>query len=92
MTATISFDDYRTACLTFAAATRDFGALNAFAHYTTADHGDDELGGNVVYSSDNAHGGLDVRWAFRQSDSEIDRQAAMRYQDALIAAQGDDEE
>ena len=59
-----TLDDYGAACLDFAHETREWGGLqNGF--YTT----DGTAGWQ--HSSDNANGGMDVRWAFHQSDEYI---------------------
>lgn len=75
----ISFEDYEAACLSFAKATKDFGGLNDTDHYTTSTYGDAGYGGSVEKTSDNAHGGLNVRWAFRLTSAEIKKRIREEY-------------
>lgn len=61
---------YADICKKFARESADWSSLSSYDFYTT----DGSFGWKE--SSDNAHNGIDVSWAFGLSDSEIDRRAA----------------
>lgn len=54
--------------------TREWGGISEFVWYTTTNNTND-----WVESSDNAHGGMDVSWAFHLSEQEIKRIAPYRF-------------
>lgn len=61
----MSLDEYESACRKFAADTRDWDALEPYQFYTTNGPRDWKA------SCDNAHGGLDLTWAFHQTQRDI---------------------
>lgn len=60
MTNIISYQDYKEQVLKFRSDTSDWLTYDIFSYYTTSDSGWKE-------SSDNAHGGFDLSWAFHNS-------------------------
>ncbi len=57
--------DYTEACISFAHDSREWGDLMPFMIYSTDGRA------SWIETSDNAHGGIDVSWAFHLSDEEI---------------------
>ena len=78
--------DYIDAAKTFAEDTKDWGNINQYAYYTTNGNGWDE-------SCDNASGGLDISWAFHETDDKIEKEAGQHFIDEIAARleQGIDE-
>lgn len=85
----VKYDDYLKACLNFATASGDWLGLNERNRYTTeglfggSGAGGEKIADGVFESSDNAHGGLSVKWAFHLSEEEVRKQAMNRYMDEL---------
>ena len=63
-----TFDAYYLAALNFAKETMEWIALDPLQHYTT----DGESGWRET--SDNAHGGLNIAWAFHRSANMIEQE------------------
>lgn len=61
----MSLDEYESACRKFAEDQRSWEGLEPGQFYTTNGPGD------WKESCDNAHGGLDVSWAFYQTKRDI---------------------
>lgn len=72
----VKINDYKNACLQFAEETKEWGSLDDYKLYTTDNSGWRE-------SCDNAHGGLDVCWAFHQTPEQIAEQAPQRFVDQI---------
>lgn len=71
--------EYVESCVRFAHDTSKWPKLNGIKFYTTApDCGWEE-------SCDNAHGGLDVSWAFHESAEVIAQEAAQRFINEIAA-------
>lgn len=70
---------YIESCIKFAAETKNWGDMYEYSHYTT-----DGIGG-WEESCDNAHGGLDVSWAFHESPEYIKAEAPQRFVDEIAA-------
>ena len=64
----MKYSDYLTICKEFANDSRTWSALEESRFYTT----DISL---WIETPDNAHGGLDVSWAFHRTESEIEQMA-----------------
>ncbi len=62
-------ENYAEICKKFAHDTAGWGGLIEYNFYTTD-------GSEWVETSDNAHGGIDVKWAFHLTDAEIEMRAA----------------
>ncbi len=65
----LSVQNYSEICKKFSSDTSDWSGLDNYSFYTTSGAGWEE-------TSDNAHGGVDVKWAFHLSDEEIEMRAA----------------
>ena len=73
----MNLEEYTLTCKEFAHDTESWGGLTDCRFYTTDGVGCwDE-------SCDNAHGGLDISWAFHCTDAEIERRARRRYESEL---------
>lgn len=73
----MNLEEYILTCKNFAHDTQDWGGLIDCKFYTTDGVGCwDE-------SFDNAHGGLDIAWAFHCTDEEIEAEARWRYEGQL---------
>lgn len=73
----MNLEEYILTCKNFAHDTERWGWLTDRKFYTTNGVGCwDESG-------DNAHGGLDIAWAFHCTDAEIERNAKWRYEAQL---------
>lgn len=72
-----SVKNYAKICKKFSADTVDWSSLDEFQYYTTSNQDWEE-------SSDNAHGGIDVSWAFQLSDEEIEMRAAEKLYEQLM--------
>ena len=70
----MALDYYTNIAIKFAEDTREWGGISEFVWYTTTNNTND-----WVESSDNAHGGMDVSWAFHLSEQEIKRIAPYRF-------------
>lgn len=79
--------DYMSAAQKFAADTQSWGGIIDTLFYTT------DGSGGWKESCDNAHGGLDVSWAFHRSPVQIKLEAPQRFIDMLVeqVEQGVDE-
>lgn len=66
-----SIANYANICKKFAANTAEWGGLDENSFYTTSYS-------SWAETSDNAHGGVDVSWAFHLSSEEIEMCAAER--------------
>lgn len=79
--------DYTDAALKFAADSAAWGAMEPFARYTTG------YPGQWEETTDNAHGGLDLSWAFHERAAVIRDEAPRRFISDLAALleQGIDE-
>ena len=64
-----SVQAYADICKKFSTDTAEWGGLDDYKYYTTAANGWEE-------TSDNAHGGVDVSWAFGLSAEGIEQRAA----------------
>lgn len=71
--------NYTTICINFANDTKEWGNIDPYKFYTTQ-------GVSWVETADNAHGGLDVSWAFQMSNEQIKRYAHKEYLKQLQAA------
>lgn len=69
---------YSAICKDFSHATADWSELSDFKFYTTV------AGHSWEETCDNAHGGIDVSWAFHLSDFEIEAQAGETLYDLLM--------
>lgn len=69
-----TFEHYVESALLFANETRDWHGMNDLRHYTTR-------GPGVGWSetTDNAHGGMDISWAFHKDEDYIRRIAQSCY-------------
>nr|DAE22820.1 MAG TPA: hypothetical protein [Siphoviridae sp. ct2hZ16] len=72
----MTYNDYLTACLSFAKDTAKWAALD-HQFYTTS-------GCYWEESCDNNNGGIDVAWAFHRHAAEIRNEAPQHYADAII--------
>lgn len=70
---------YIEACKKFAEDTKEWGGLDRFKHYTSHDTD------GWRETSDNAHGGIDVSWAFHAFKSYIITHAAEKLLEYLMA-------
>lgn len=64
-----SVKNYAEICKSFSKDTSEWGGLDDFKFYTTK-------GASWEETSDNAHGGVDVSWAFHLPDDDIEMRAA----------------
>ena len=69
---------YTQTCKQFARETKKWAALDEYKHYTTS-----PLDG-WEETPDNAHGGIDVSWAFHMNATDIEKQAPQKFIDCLI--------
>lgn len=72
----MTIKDYTAAAKRFAKDSRKWGGLDQYKFYTTD-------GDEWVESSDNANGGLDLSWAFHESEGTIRAEAPQRFLDQL---------
>lgn len=72
----MTIKDYTTAAQRFAEDSREWGGLDQYKFYTTA-------GDEWRETCDNAHGGLDLSWAFRETSATIAAEAPQRFLDQL---------
>ena len=72
-----SVKNYAEICKRFSNDTSEWGGLDDYKFYTTDGAGWEE-------TSDNAHGGVDVSWAFQLSDGEIEMRAAEELLEQLM--------
>lgn len=70
----MALDYYTNIAIKFAEDTREWGGISEFVWYTTTNNTND-----WVESSDNAHGGMDISWAFHLSEQEIKRIAPYQF-------------
>lgn len=73
------FQNYLEYCKKFAEDSHEWAALDEFQFYTTH-----PLDG-WRESCDNAHGGMDVRWAFHCPESEIELLASRQFAEQIGA-------
>ena len=74
----MKLDDYIGKCKQFAKDTKKWAALDEYKCYTTSPiDGWEE-------TPDNAHGGIDVSWAFHMKAADIQKQAPQKFVDLLI--------
>jgi hypothetical protein len=62
----MALDYYTNIAIKFAEDTREWGGISEFVWYTTTNNTND-----WVESSDNAHGGMDISWAFHLTENKI---------------------
>lgn len=72
-----SVKNYAEICKSFSKDTSEWGGLDDYSFYTTDSSSWEE-------TSDNAHGGVDVSWAFHLSDEEIEMRAAEELLEQLM--------
>lgn len=70
----MGLDYYINAAIKFAEDTKEWGWLSEQQWYTTTNSTN-----NWIESSDNAHGGMDVSWAFHLSEKEIRERAPYQF-------------
>lgn len=70
----MALDYYTKIAIKFAEDTREWGGISEFVWYTTTNNTND-----WVESSDNAHGGMDVSWAFHLPEKKIRELAPYRF-------------
>ena len=75
----MTLEQYTDACIKFSGDTKEWGGLDPYRFYTTAPNGWEE-------TCDNANGGIDVSWAFQETEKRIRDQAAVRFLRELQAA------
>lgn len=73
----MTIKEYILTCKNFAHDTKDWGGLTDCKFYTT------DGVGYWDESPDNAHGGLDIAWAFHRTDEDIEAKAKRRYESQL---------
>ena len=71
----MKYDEYLAACLKFAKDTRHWSYLPSGHFFTT--NGD----GEYEESSDNANGGIDVKWAFKMTAEQVRKYAPQSFMD-----------
>jgi len=69
------YENYLLACKKFAADSADWFAIDGCRFFTTDSYALDEY----IESCDNAHGGLDVSWAFHLPQEKVERLALERF-------------
>lgn len=72
-----NYEAYLESCLAFAKDTTTWDNLPRSQHYTTDGHESWEE------SCDNAHGGLDVRWAFHRAEDYIKSTCLRQFYDEM---------
>lgn len=72
-----SVKNYAEICKSFSKDTSEWGGLDDFKFYTTD-------GASWEETSDNAHGGVDVSWAFHLPDDEIEMRSAEELLEQLM--------
>lgn len=72
-----SIEKFAEICKKFSSDTAEWGGLDEYNYYTTDANG-------WVETSDNAHGGVDVSWAFHLSAEEIEQRAAEELYERLM--------
>lgn len=72
-----SVKNYAEICKKFSYDTEEWGGLDGYKFYTTD-------GASWEETSDNAHGGVDVSWAFHLTDEEIEMRAAEELLEQLM--------
>ena len=70
----LTVEEYTKICLRFAEDTKNDGDLDEGRFFVT-------YRGGWTSSSDNAHGGVGVRWAFGKSEEEIRRLAPLKFKE-----------
>ena len=70
----MGLDYYINVAIKFAEDTNGWEGVSAYRWYTTTN-----ITNNWVESSDNAHGGMDVSWAFHLSEKEIRERAPYQF-------------
>lgn len=70
----MALDYYINVAIKFAEDTMEWGGLPEQQWYTTTNSTN-----NWIESSDNAHGGMDVSWAFHLSEKEIRERAPYQF-------------
>lgn len=83
----MTIKEYTTAAKRFSADSAGWGDISPYAFYTTA-------GDRWAETCDNAHGGLDISWAFHENAATIEAEAPQRFLDQLadLLEQGIDEQ
>lgn len=74
----MNIKEYTEICLDFAKESSDWMRLDERQHYTTCSQG------GWYESCDNADGGIDVSWAFHESESYIRERAPQKFVDKLL--------
>ena len=74
----MNIKEYTEICLDFAKESSDWMRLDERQHYTTCSQG------GWYESCDNADGGIDVSWAFHESESYIRERAPHKFVDKLL--------
>ena len=74
----MNIKEYTEICLDFAKESSDWMRLDERQHYTTCSQG------GWYESCDNADGGIDVSWAFHESESYIRECAPQNFVDKLL--------
>ena len=74
----MKLDDYIDKCKKFSKDTKKWAALDEYKLYTTSPIDCWEE------TPDNAHGGIDVSWAFHMKAADIQKQAPQKFVDLLI--------
>lgn len=69
-------EEYKEVCIQFAKETKDWNQLNKYKYYTSN-------GNSWEESCDNAHGGLDISWAFQMKENKIKELAPQKFVDLI---------
>lgn len=70
----MNVEKYTNCCKKFAEETREWAGLRSFSRYYTSKDDCD-----WAETCDNAHGGLDVSWAFHVDDANIEKYASKAF-------------
>ena len=73
----MTIKEYATICKKFSSETADWIGLDNYKHYRTDGRSD------WYESCDACHGGIDVSWAFHESDDQIDNLASDQFLNAI---------
>lgn len=73
----MTYNEYLSASIDFARDTKNWSRLDSSKYYTTSNTGWRD-------TCDNAHGGLDVSWAFRLRAQEVRDQCPGMYARAIL--------